>query len=183
MSSYSIFWLLCYICFSLSLYLSFFQSKFQFNLILVYFAFCIFHFYFLLFSFLSPFSYTPTPSLVVLLFLVISLGPPFNMANSFKNWFSLLGTYNTIPQKPPPSKVNPVGTDTLNNSEFLLSKTYFKLLQSIHHTEILSEALRTGVPPLGMARKVAYLTAFIKPAAPDEIVLSEIKNNTIWTIT
>ena len=101
------------------------------------------------------------------------------MANSFKNRFSLLGTYNTVPQKPPPSKVNPVGTDTLNNSEFVLSKTYFKLLQSIHHTEILSEALRTGVPPLGIARKVAYLTAFIKPAAPDEIVLSEIKNNTI----
>ena len=101
------------------------------------------------------------------------------MANSFKNRFSLLGTYNTMPQKLPPSKVNPVGTDTLNNSEFLLSKSYFKLLQSIHHTEILSEALRTGVPPLGMARKVAHLTAFIKPAAPDEIVLSEIKNNTI----
>ena len=30
-----------------------------------------------------------------------------------------------------------------------------------------------------MARKVAYLTAFIKPAAPDDIVLTEIKNNTI----
>ena len=125
----------------------------QFNLILVYFAF--FSFIFLLFSLYSPFSYTPTPSLVVLFFLAISLGPPFNMANSFKNRFSLLGTYNTVPQKPPPSKVNPVGTDTLNNSEFVLSKTYFKLLQAIHHIEILEEALRTGVPPLGMARKVA----------------------------
>ena len=101
------------------------------------------------------------------------------MANSYKNRFSLLGTYNTVPQKPLPSKDTPVGTLTSSNSEFLLCKTYFKLLQSIHHTEILSEALITGIPPLGMARKVAYLTAFIKPAAPDYIVLTEIKNNTI----
>ena len=101
------------------------------------------------------------------------------MANSYKNRFSLLGTYNAVPQKLPPFKVNHVGTDTLGNSEFLLSKTYFKLLQSIHHTEILSEALDTGVPPLGMAKKVTSLTAFIKPAAPDDMVLTEIKNNTI----
>ena len=56
---------------------------------------------------------------------------------------------------------------------------HIKLLQSIHHTEILSEALIKGPPPLGMAKKVAYLTAFIKPASPDDIVLTEIKNNTV----
>ena len=95
------------------------------------------------------------------------------MANSYRNRFSLLDTHLTEPQKPPPSKVTP------DTSDFLLSKTYFKLLQSIHHTEILSEALLKGAPPLGMAKKVAYLTAFIKPAAPDEIVLTEIKKNTI----
>ena len=53
-------------------------------------------------------------------------------------------------------------------------------MQSIHHTEILSEALIKGAPPLGMAKKVAYLMAYIKPASPDDIVLTEIKNTVNW---
>ena len=101
------------------------------------------------------------------------------MANSYHNRFSLLGTHISGPQRPPPPKATPVGTNTLTDLNFKLSKTYFKLLQSIHHTEILAEALSKGAPPLGMAKKVAHLTAFIKPAAPDDTVLTLIKNNTI----
>ena len=44
---------------------------------------------------------------------------------------------------------------------------------------MLEESIRTGIPPLGMARKVAQLTAFIKPAAPDDLVLNKIKENTM----
>ena len=101
------------------------------------------------------------------------------MANYFRNRFSLLGrpTHLTDPQKH--IKMTPVGTSSSTDLDPKLIKQYFQLLQSIHHTEILEESIRTGIPPLGMAKKVAQLSAFIKPAAPDDLVLNQIKDNTL----
>ncbi|KAI9533357.1 hypothetical protein NQZ68_024411, partial [Dissostichus eleginoides] len=63
----------------------------------------------------------------------------------------------------------------------ILTKTYFKLLQAIHHVEILDEAARRGSPPPGMARKAQFLTSFIKPAAPNSRTLKLVEENTsMW---
>ena len=103
------------------------------------------------------------------------------MANDFRNRFSLLGrpTHPTDPQKHSLLKLTPVGTSLSTDLDPKLIKHYFQILQSIHHTEMLEESIRTGIPPLGMARKLAQLTAFIKPAAPDDLVLNKIKENTM----
>ncbi|KAI9529117.1 hypothetical protein NQZ68_013424 [Dissostichus eleginoides] len=63
-------------------------------------------------------------------------------------------------------------------ADLLLVKTYFKLLQAIHHVEILDEAAHRGSPPPGMAKKVNLLTSFIKPAAPNSKVLNLAEANT-----
>ncbi|KAI4799595.1 hypothetical protein KUCAC02_016805, partial [Chaenocephalus aceratus] len=55
---------------------------------------------------------------------------------------------------------------------------YFKLLQAIHHVEILDEAARRGSPPPGMTRKAQLLTSFIKPAAPNNKTLNLLEENT-----
>ena len=107
------------------------------------------------------------------------------MANDFRNRFSLLGrpTHPLDPHKHSLLKLTPAGTVPSTDPDLKLIKQYFQILQSIHHTEILEEAITTGIPPLGMARKVAHLTAFIKPAAPDDLVLNKIKENTMeWMI-
>ena len=107
------------------------------------------------------------------------------MANAFRNRFSLLGRpiHPLDSQKHSPLNSAPVGTVPSTDLDPKLIKQYFQLLQSIHHIEILEEAIRSGIPPLGMARKVAHLTAFIKPAAPDDLVLNKIKENTMeWMI-
>ena len=151
----------------------------RFNLIVCFTSFfCFPHlpliqnsFFFVLFSILA-FS----------LYSLISLGPIFSfneMANYLhNNTPRLLGTHLKVLQRPP-HKGAPVGPDTSGTSDLQLIKTYFKLLQAIHHIEILDEALMKGAPPTGMAKKVAHLTAFIKPAAPDSIVKDKIKNNTM----
>ncbi|KAK1875114.1 Titin [Dissostichus eleginoides] len=61
------------------------------------------------------------------------------------------------------------------------TKTYFQLLQAIHHVEILDEAAHRGSPPPGMARKAQFLTSFIKPAAPNSHTLNLVTENTkMW---
>ena len=70
--------------------------------------------------------------------------------------FRVLGTNPTGPHRPPPLRVIPVGTNTIINTDLQLIKTYFKLLQAIHHTEMLEKALLKGAPPLGTAKKVPY---------------------------
>ena len=46
-------------------------------------------------------------------------------------------------------------------------KAYFKLLQCIHHLEILNKCLADNTCPIGMKRKVDKLASCIKPASPD----------------
>ena len=52
---------------------------------------------------------------------------------------------------------------TLNTLNIPLTKKYFKLLQAIHHSEILSDSILTGICPKGMERQVKKLASFIKP--------------------
>lgn len=59
-----------------------------------------------------------------------------------------------------------------------LAKTYFKLLQAIHHSEILANAISVDSCPPGMLRQVDKLTAFIRPSSPSEATTNRVKLNT-----
>lgn len=62
-----------------------------------------------------------------------------------------------------------------------LAKSYFKLIQAIHHKNIMDKAITTQIPPQGMARQVAKLTAFIKPSSPTEEIKAAVAENTkMW---
>lgn len=58
-----------------------------------------------------------------------------------------------------------------------LTKSYFKLLQALHHLEILQKSADT-FGPKGMLRQVDKLTAFIKPSSPNASTLEAVKLNT-----
>lgn len=57
-------------------------------------------------------------------------------------------------------------------------KAYFKLLQCIHHLEILNKCLADNTCPIGMKRKVDKLASFIKPASPDFLITAMIAAHT-----
>lgn len=59
------------------------------------------------------------------------------------------------------------------------SKLYFKLLQAIHHKQVINNAITTNTFPQGMMRQVTRLTDFIKPAAPTEQTKTQVRENTI----
>ncbi|XP_073669419.1 uncharacterized protein [Paramisgurnus dabryanus] len=62
-----------------------------------------------------------------------------------------------------------------------LTKKYFKLLQAIHHSEILLKSVSENFYPPGMYRQVNKLTAFIKPSSPNPETLEKVKQNTtLW---
>ena len=120
--------------------------------------------------FLTPTPKTPPvvtnssgPSLFTIALYILN-----EMADSFRNRFSLLGSPTHLADPQQHIKFTPVGTSRPMDLDPKVIKRYFQILQSIHHTEILEESIRTGIPPKGMARKIAQLTAFIKPAAPDD---------------
>lgn len=58
------------------------------------------------------------------------------------------------------------------------AKKIFKLIQAIHHREIIDHAISTNTPPVGMNRQVNRLTAFIKPASPTEEFRQQVAANT-----
>ena len=66
------------------------------------------------------------------------------------------------------TEVGPHETGNGNNKpthlNTLLAKRYFKLLQALHHTEILDDSISEGSCPKGMQRRVNRLSTFIKPA-------------------
>ena len=66
------------------------------------------------------------------------------------------------------------GLQPINKPE----KKYFKILQAIHHAEILEETQRTGQFPVGMMRQIKKLTSFIKPSSPCEETSLKVKANT-----
>lgn len=58
------------------------------------------------------------------------------------------------------------------------AKNIFKLIQAIHHREIIDHAISTNTPPVGMNRQVNRLMAFIKPASPTEEFCQQVAANT-----
>lgn len=72
-----------------------------------------------------------------------------------------------------------LGSDGPKTSlDLKLTKQYFKLLQAIHHAEILAELqIKRSFPP-GMMKQVVRLTAFIKPSSPNPTVLELVRENT-----
>lgn len=63
-------------------------------------------------------------------------------------------------------------------SDSKLEKRYFKLLQAVHHAEVIERVQRTHVFPIGMSRQVNKLTSFIKPSSPNVQTTARVKQNT-----
>ena len=94
-----------------------------------------------------------------------------------------------------PAKVNrpssgaaPTPTLTSNHSAASDSvpqtKLYFKILQAVHHLEILDCHVEKGTCPPGMKRQILKLSQFIKPSSPNDITSDKIKDNTMnWLRT
>lgn len=59
-----------------------------------------------------------------------------------------------------------------------VAKSYFKLMQAIHHKHIIDKAILTQTPPKGMRRQVLKLTAFIRPSSPTEELREAVESNT-----
>jgi len=76
-------------------------------------------------------------------------------------------------------KGNGTGNRPMAPGDLVLTKKYFKLLQAIHHSEILAHSASTGSSPPGMSRQVMKLAAFIKPASPTVETLEKVKQNTV----
>lgn len=54
---------------------------------------------------------------------------------------------------------------TASAPENKMEKIYFKLLQAIHHVEIIENSHKTGQYPKGMMRQVNKFISFIKPSS------------------
>lgn len=62
-----------------------------------------------------------------------------------------------------------------------LAKQYFKLIQAIHHKNIIDKAILTQSPPKGMTKQVQKLSACIKPSSPtEETRVAVTKNTETW---
>ena len=70
------------------------------------------------------------------------------------------------------------GNERINNLNIPLSKKYFKLLQALHHSEILDQSILTGSCPVGMKKQVNKLASFIKPSSPSLNTTEKVKLNT-----
>ena len=59
-----------------------------------------------------------------------------------------------------------------------ITKTYFQIIQAIHHEAIMTHAITTNTPPPGMLRQVRKLAQFIKPACPNAQISHRVQENT-----
>lgn len=62
--------------------------------------------------------------------------------------------------------------------DLITTKKYFKLLQAVHHSNIIEQSLSTGSPPPGMKKHAWKLTNFIKPSSPTAETLEKVAQNT-----
>lgn len=69
-------------------------------------------------------------------------------------------------------------THNMDSGFAIIVKLYFKLIQVLHHMEILSVGKQNGTLPPGMQRQLIKLSGFIKPACPTENI-----SNKVWSIT
>lgn len=67
---------------------------------------------------------------------------------------------------------------TDNASSKIRIRTFFKLIQNTHHTEIINGCLEGNTFPPGMYRKANKLTNFVKPAHPTQNTLKKVEQNT-----
>lgn len=101
------------------------------------------------------------------------------MPLTLRNRFQILATVDGQGESLTSNDGNQIMTSA--NQTSTLTKTYFKLIQAIHHAEILENANRTNNPPPGMTRQVFKLTDFVKPACPNTETRNKIKQNTdVW---
>lgn len=101
-----------------------------------------------------------------------NVNPPRKKKNRFRtgNRGRPQGEPTTYPVQQPPDEATRQ-----------LAKSYFKLIQAIHHKNIIDKAITTQTPPQGMARHVVKLTAFIKPSSPTEEIKAAVAENTrMW---
>lgn len=75
-------------------------------------------------------------------------------------------------------RANFISTNSGQEIEERLEKRYFKLLQAIHHAEIIERSIKSQTFPVGMLRQVNKLTAFIKPSSPNADTTAKVKLNT-----
>ncbi len=63
------------------------------------------------------------------------------------------------------------------------TKKYFKILQAVHHAEILLDMTNRDTLPQGMLKQVNRLSSSIKPSSPNETVRDLVRQNTMKWMT
>ncbi|KAM3616036.1 uncharacterized protein V6R79_011188, partial [Siganus canaliculatus] len=85
------------------------------------------------------------------------------------------GPYPRPPLHPPQLALDPPTRE--------IAKQYFKIIQALHHKNIIDTAVEKQEPPRGMLRQILKLTSFIKPSSPSDSVRQAVQDNTTnWTL-
>lgn len=90
------------------------------------------------------------------------------MSSQLKNSFEVRSGYDGRTLKQP-----------LSRELIIQTKLCFKLLQAVHHSEVVDDSLKTNSFPPGMFRQVGKLTNFIKPSSPTEETAKQVHINTL----
>lgn len=91
-------------------------------------------------------------------------------------------TRSSRPSSSPPSGMTvshqqKTASPTVQQSQPHDTKNYFKLLQAIHHSEIINDSLKNNSFPKGITHKVLKMSRFIKPASSSTDTSEKIQNN------
>lgn len=71
-----------------------------------------------------------------------------------------------------------VHSASVTTYNFSTEKHYFKLLQTLYYSDIISQAILSDQIPPGMLRQARKLYAFIKPAVPNPSILENVAATT-----
>ena len=95
---------------------------------------------------------------------------------------ALLNRPNRRSSVPPPPHLQSRGQEQVTQLNTPLhtdaTKVYFKLLQAVHHSEIVKNSLETKAYPKGMVHKINKMTTFIKPGSPNLATFQRVQQNT-----